>query len=98
MNEISVSMSAAGGPVPPVTLPEAPAKITARSLNFYYGENLARKNINPTLGTHRGTAFVGPSGCRKSTVLRTCKRVCDIYPGQPATGQFRLVQTNIPRP
>ena len=46
MNDLSVSMSAAGGPVPSVVLPEAPAKVTARDLNFYYGENHALKNIN----------------------------------------------------
>ena len=31
MNELSVSMSAAGGPVPSVVLPDAPAKVTARA-------------------------------------------------------------------
>jgi len=34
MSELSVSVSAAGGPVPQVALPEAPAKVTARGLNF----------------------------------------------------------------
>ena len=61
MNDLSVSMSAAGGPVPSVAMPEAPPKVTARGLNFYYGENHALKNINITLGTHRVTAFIGPS-------------------------------------
>ncbi|HEX9361491.1 MAG TPA: ATP-binding cassette domain-containing protein, partial [Bradyrhizobium sp.] len=70
MSDLSVSMSAAGGPVPSVALPEAPAKVTARGLNFYYGDNHALKNIDLTLGTHRVTAFIGPSGCGKSTLLR----------------------------
>jgi phosphate transport system ATP-binding protein len=95
MNELSVSMSAAGGPVPSVVLPEAPSKVTARGLNFYYGENHALKNINITLGTHRVTAFIGPSGCGKSTLLRIFNRMYDLYPGQRATGQLMLDQTNV---
>src|SRR6202171_4737774 len=95
MNELSVSMSAAGGPGPSVILPVAPAKVTARNLNFYYGEHHALKNINLTLGTHRVTAFIGPSGCGKSTLLRIFNRMYDLYPGQRATGQLTLAQTNI---
>jgi len=95
MNDLSVSMSAAGGPVPSVAMPEAPPKVTARGLNFYYGENHALKNINITLGTHRVTAFIGPSGCGKSTLLRIFNRMYDLYPGQRATGQLMLDQTNV---
>ena len=94
MTEVSVSMSAAG-PVPQVALPEAQPKVTARNLNFYYGEHHALKNINITLGTNRVTAFIGPSGCGKSTLLRIFNRMYDLYPGQRATGQLMLDQTNI---
>jgi phosphate transport system ATP-binding protein len=95
MNNLSVSVSTAGGPVPQVALPEAAPKVTARGLNFYYGENQALKNINLTLGTNRVTAFIGPSGCGKSTLLRIFNRMYDLYPGQKATGQLMLDQTNI---
>jgi len=94
MNDISVSMSTAGAAAHAM-LPEAPAKVTARSLNFYYGEHHALKNINLTLGTHRVTAFIGPSGCGKSTLLRIFNRMYDLYPGQRAAGQLMLDQTNI---
>ena len=46
MTDLSVSVSSASGPVPQVALPEAPPKVTARGLNFYYGEHHALKNIN----------------------------------------------------
>ena len=69
--------------------------MTARGLNFYYGEHHALKNINLTLGTNRVTAFIGPSGCGKSTLLRIFNRMYDLYPGQKATGQLMLDQTNI---
>src|SRR4051812_19699037 len=95
MTELSVSMSAAGGPVPQGALPEAPAKVTARGLNFYYGENHALKNINLSLGTNRVTALIGPSGCGKSTLLRIFNRMYDLYPGQRATGQLMLDQANL---
>ena len=97
MSEVSVSMSHAGGSAPPVVLPEAPAKVTARGLNFYYGEHHALKNINLALGTNRVTAFIGPSGCGKSTLLRIFNRMYDLYPGQRATGQLMLDQTKIGR-
>ena len=34
MTDLSVSVSAASGPVPQGALPDAPAKVTARGLNF----------------------------------------------------------------
>ena len=98
MSELSVSVSAASGPVPQVVLPEAPAKVTARGLNFYYGEHHALKNINLALGTHRVTAFIGPSGCGKSTLLRILNRIYDLYPGQRADGEVMLDGQNILSP
>ena len=98
MTDLSPSVSVP--PTPAVTghasaHSEAPAKVTARGLNFYYGEHQALKNINITLGTNRVTAFIGPSGCGKSTLLRIFNRMYDLYPGQRATGQLMLDQTNI---
>jgi len=95
MSDLSVSMNTSGGLPPLPHQAEAPAKVTARGLNFYYGENHALKNINLTLGTHRVTAFIGPSGCGKSTLLRIFNRMYDLYPGQRATGQLMLDQTNV---
>jgi ABC-type polar amino acid transport system ATPase subunit len=96
MNDLSVSVSMPNGPAS--SMPhqaDAPPKVTARGLNFYYGEHHALKNINIMLGTNRVTAFIGPSGCGKSTLLRIFNRMYDLYPGQRATGQLMLDQTNI---
>jgi phosphate transport system ATP-binding protein len=95
MTELSISTSMPTGGVPQVPLPDAPPKVTVRNLNFYYGEHHALKNINLTLGTNRVTAFIGPSGCGKSTLLRIFNRMYDLYPGQRATGQLMLDQTNV---
>jgi len=95
MNNVSVSISHDRGHVPSVAMREPPAKLTARGLNFYYGEHQALKNINVTLDSHRVTAFIGPSGCGKSTLLRVFNRMYDLYPGQRATGEVMLDHTNI---
>ena len=39
---------------------EAKTKISARSLNLYYGENHALKDISLDLYEHKITAFIGP--------------------------------------
>src|SRR5665213_217343 len=96
MNDLSVSMSSAGGPAP-VALPEAPAKVTARGLNFYYGENHALKNINLMLGANRVTALIGPSGCGKSTLLRVFNRMYDLVPGSRAEGRVFLDEEDVIR-
>ena len=70
-------------------------KVTARDLNFYYGENHALKNINLVLGENRVTAFIGPSGCGKSTLLRTLNRIYALYPGQRAEGEILFDGRNI---
>jgi len=68
MNDLSVSVSPPQAGVHSGTLPEAPAKVTVRNLNFYYGEHHALKNINLTLGTNRVTAFIG----RPAAASRPC--------------------------
>jgi phosphate transport system ATP-binding protein len=95
MNELSVSVNPEAVSARGLPMADAPAKVTARNLNFYYGEHHALKNINIALGTHRVTAFIGPSGCGKSTLLRIFNRMYDLYPGQRATGQLMLDHTNI---
>ena len=95
MTDMSVSVSSPTAAIPAKSLPEAPAKVIARNLNFYYGDHHALKNINLSLGTNRVTAFIGPSGCGKSTLLRIFNRMYDLYPGQRATGQLMLDSTNI---
>ena len=92
-----VSMIAASRPSmpPPSVVPDGPAKVTARNLNFYYGQHHALKNINLVLGANKVTAFIGPSGCGKSTLLRIFNRMYDLYPGQRAEGDVTLDGTDI---
>jgi phosphate transport system ATP-binding protein len=64
-----------------------PVKISIKSLNFYYGDTKALKEISLPLYQGKVTAFIGPSGCGKSTLLRILNRMYDLYPNQRAEGE-----------
>ncbi len=80
-------------PLAPQTLaastetPKLRERISIRSLNFFYGEVRALKDITLALYQGRITAFIGPSGCGKSTLLRVLNRMYDLYPNQRAEGE-----------
>ena len=62
--------------------------ISARNLDFYYGETHALKNIFFDIPEHNITALIGPSGCGKSTFLRTINRMNDLIEGVKVTGSL----------
>ena len=65
-------------------------KIEAKNLDLYYGEKHALKNVNLDIKTNKITAFIGPSGCRKSTFLKTLNRMNDYVKGIKITGDVKL--------
>lgn len=68
------------------------AKITisAREVNFYYGDFQALKNVNLDLAARRTTALIGPSGCGKSTFLKLLNRMQDEVPGARLSGRVLI--------
>jgi len=90
-------MSIASASPPDVTQPAetGPEKISIRSLNFFYGDSRALKDISLPLYAGRVTAFIGPSGCGKSTLLRVLNRMYDLYPNQRAEGEVLFDGENI---
>lgn len=46
-------------------------KIAIETLDLYYSEFHALKNINMRIPEKEITAFIGPSGCGKSTLLKS---------------------------
>ena len=62
--------------------------ISAKNLDFYYGETHALKDICLDIPEHNITAFIGPSGCGKSTFLRTINRMNDLIEGVKVTGSL----------
>ena len=65
-------------------------KMTAESLDFFYGEFKALKGIDLTFGQNRVTALIGPSGCGKSTFLRCLNRMNDLIAGTRVEGLVAL--------
>ncbi len=72
-----------------------PPRIAIRNLDFFYGANQALKSIGLDLPDRQVTGMIGPSGCGKSTLLRVLNRMYDLYPGQRASGQVMLDDSNI---
>ncbi|MCL4503936.1 MAG: phosphate ABC transporter ATP-binding protein PstB [Deltaproteobacteria bacterium] len=70
-------------------------KISARELNFFYGEHQALFDNNLEIATHRVTAIIGPSGCGKSTHIRIYNRIYELYDDQKAQGEVLLDGQNI---
>ena len=65
-------------------------KIEAKNLDLYYGEKHALKNVILNIKTNKITAFIGPSGCVKSTFLKTLNRMNDYVKGIKITGDVKL--------
>ncbi len=70
--------------------PPAPTKVKADSVDFYYGDFQALKNINIVVPERQVTALIGPSGCGKSTFLRTLNRMNDLIDGTRLTGKVTI--------
>lgn len=65
-------------------------KIEVTSLDLFYNDFQALKNINVTIPQNRITAFIGPSGCGKSTLLKTFNRMNDLVEGCRIHGKVLL--------
>lgn len=61
--------------------------IKAESIDFYYGEYHALKNISMQMEPNTVTALIGPSGCGKSTFLRLFNRMNDLIEGTRLEGK-----------
>src|SRR5579863_5124697 len=73
----------------------AAPKMSARGLDFFYGDFRALKNVSLDIAEKKVTALIGPSGCGKSTLLRIFNRIYSIYPKLRAEGEVLLDGDNI---
>uniref|UniRef100_UPI0040564502 phosphate ABC transporter ATP-binding protein PstB n=1 Tax=Candidatus Electronema sp. TaxID=2698783 RepID=UPI0040564502 len=73
----------------------APAKLSARNLNFYYGGQQALFENNLDIAEGKITAIIGPSGCGKSTHIRIYNRIFELYGNQRAEGEVLLDGKNL---
>lgn len=67
-----------------------PHKVTAKSVDVYYGDKQALKSINLDIPSNMVTALIGPSGCGKSTFLRCLNRMNDVVEGCRVDGEISL--------
>ena len=65
-------------------------KMSAKSVNVFYGDNHAVKNISLDLNKDEVTSLIGPSGCGKSTFLRCFNRMNDTVPTCRISGSITL--------
>ena len=77
---------------------QAPAKLAARGLDFFYDHFHALKDIHLEIPEKQVTALIGPSGCGKSTLLRIFNRIYALYPKLEARGEVLLDGENILSP
>jgi len=64
------------------------SKFTVSSLEVFYGEFRALKDVNMAIKANAITALIGPSGCGKSTFLRAFNRMNDLIPNTATSGQI----------
>ena len=62
------------------------AIISTHKLNLFYGDFQALKDITIAIQKNTITAFIGTSGCGKSTFMRTLNRMNDLLEGVKITG------------
>ena len=69
--------------------------LSVDSLQAYYADNHAVRDITLTYAANRVTAMIGPSGCGKSTVLRCLNRMHEEIPNARVEGQVMLDDIDI---
>ena len=72
--------------------------ITIESLNLFYGNFQALKNINFNINRNEITAFIGPSGCGKTTLLKCFNRMNDLIEGCRIEGKITVEGVDIYAP
>ncbi len=71
------------------------AKMTAKDVGVFYGENDALRGVNLDIFEKEVIAFIGPSGCGKSTFLRCLNRMNDTIDICKVSGQILLENEDI---
>jgi phosphate transport system ATP-binding protein len=74
---------------------DASYKLTAKDINFFYGQFQALHGISLDIPTNKITAFIGPSGCGKSTFLRTMNRMNETLRNTRVEGDLKLDGENL---
>ena len=91
----AVNTGTPGGQSARLSLEDEKSCINVSSLNLYYGQKQALKDITMVVPEKKATAFIGPSGCGKSTLLRCFNRMNDLIDSVRTDGEIRIGGENI---
>ena len=69
--------------------------IKVENLNLFYGAKQALHSVNMEMPKKKVTAYIGPSGCVKSTLLRCINRMNDLVDNVTIEGRILLDNDNI---
>ena len=72
--------------------------IDVNDLNLWYGDHQALHHVSVAIPEHEVTALIGPSGCSKSTFLKTLNRMNDLVEGIRIEGTVAYHGDNIYAP
>jgi len=70
-------------------------RLDMKDVNIYYGSFHAVAEVSLSILPRSVTAFIGASGCGKTTVLRTLNRMHEVIPGARVDGTVLLDDENI---
>ena len=70
-------------------------RLDLKDVNIYYGSFKAVADVTMSILPRSVTAFIGSSGCGKTTVLRTLNRMHEVIPGARVEGKVLLDGENI---
>jgi phosphate transport system ATP-binding protein len=73
-------------------------RLDMKDVNIYYGSFHAVADVSLSILPRSVTAFIGASGCGKTTVLRTLNRMHEVIPGARVDGTVLLDDENIYAP
>ena len=70
-------------------------RLDLKAVNIYYGSFKAVADVTLSILPRSVTAFIGSSGCGKTTVLRTLNRMHEVIPGGRVEGSVLLDDEDI---
>ena len=69
--------------------------LQTKSLDLFYGEKQALKDVDMKIYKNKVTALIGPSGCGKSTLLRCFNRMNDLMDTCKIKGEILYHEKNL---
>ena len=69
--------------------------ISIKEVNSWYGDKHVLKNVSMDIEPNKITAFIGPSACGKTTLLKSINRMNDLIPSFRISGTINVEDVDI---